>query len=176
MPIYSLDDVPPELPPEGEYWIAPDAHVIGRVRLAPGASVWFGTVIRGDNELIDVGEGVNIQENCTLHTDPGFPMTLGAHATIGHNAILHGCTIGSGALVGMGATVLNGAVIGAGSLVGANALVTEGKSFPERSLVVGSPAKAMRALDEEAAARLVATANHYVRNARRFMAGLKRIG
>jgi carbonic anhydrase/acetyltransferase-like protein (isoleucine patch superfamily) len=176
MPIYALDDIAPELPPEGEYWIAPDAHVIGRVRLRPGASIWFGTVLRGDNELIDVGESVNIQEGSLLHTDPGFPMTLGRNCTIGHHAILHGCTIGEGSLIGMGATVLNGADIGPNCLVGANALVTEGKSFPARSLIVGAPAKAVRGLDDKAVERLVGTAEHYVRNWRRYSAGLKRIG
>jgi carbonic anhydrase/acetyltransferase-like protein (isoleucine patch superfamily) len=175
MPIYSLNDVAPELPPEGEYWIAPDAHVIGRVRLHPGASIWFGSVLRGDNELIDVGEGVNIQEGSLLHTDPGFPMTLGRYVTVGHHAILHGCTVGEGSLVGMGATVLNGVVIGRNCLVGANALVTEGKSFADRSLIVGAPAKAIRELDEEAVARLVGTAEHYVGNWRRYASGLKRL-
>jgi carbonic anhydrase/acetyltransferase-like protein (isoleucine patch superfamily) len=175
MPIYSLNDVAPELPPDGQYWIAPDAHVIGRVRLRPGASIWFGSVLRGDNELIDVGEGVNIQEGSLLHTDPGFPMTLGRNVTVGHHAILHGCTIGEGSLVGMGATVLNGAVIGRNCLVGANALVTEGKSFADRSLIVGAPAKAIRQLDDEAVERLVQTAEHYVRNWRRYATGLKRI-
>jgi carbonic anhydrase/acetyltransferase-like protein (isoleucine patch superfamily) len=175
MPIYSLNDVAPELPPDGQYWIAPDAHVIGRVRLRPGASIWFGSVLRGDNELIDVGEGVNIQEGSLLHTDPGFPMTLARNCTIGHHAILHGCIIGEGSLVGMGATVLNGAVIGRNCLVGANALVTEGKSFADRSLIVGAPAKAIRQLDDEAVERLVQTAEHYVRNWRRYATGLKRI-
>jgi carbonic anhydrase/acetyltransferase-like protein (isoleucine patch superfamily) len=146
------------------------------VRLRPGASIWFGSVLRGDNELIDIGEGVNIQEGSLLHTDPGFPMTLGRNVTVGHHAILHGCTVGEGSLVGMGATVLNGAVIGRNCLVGANALVTEGKSFGDRSLIVGAPAKAIRELDDEAVARLVGTAEHYVRNWRRYAAGLKRIG
>ena len=176
MPIYSLDDIAPELPPDGEYWIAPDAHVIGRVRLRPGASIWFGSVLRGDNELIDVGEGVNVQEGSLLHTDPGFPMTLGRNCTIGHHAILHGCKVGEGSLIGMGATVLNGAVIGKSCLVGANALVTEGKSFPDRSLIVGAPAKSVRQLDDAAVERLGTTAEHYVRNWRRYAAGLKRIG
>jgi carbonic anhydrase/acetyltransferase-like protein (isoleucine patch superfamily) len=176
MPIYSLDDIAPELPPDGEYWIAPDAHVIGRVRLAHGVSIWFGTVLRGDNELIDVGEGVNIQEGSLLHTDPGFPISLGPNCTVGHHAILHGCRVGEGSLIGMGATVLNGAVIGRNCLVGANALVTEGKSFPDRSLIVGAPAKAVRELDDAAVEKLEGTAEHYVRNWRRYAAGLKRIG
>ena len=176
MPIYSLDDIAPELPPEGEYWIAPDAHVIGRVRLGRGASIWFGSVLRGDNELVDIGEGVNIQEGSLLHTDMGFPMVLGRNCTIGHHAILHGCTVGEGSLIGMGATVLNGAVIGRNCLVGANSLVTEGKSFPDRSLIVGAPAKAVRELDDAAVERLEGTAEHYVSNWRRYGAGLKRIG
>jgi carbonic anhydrase/acetyltransferase-like protein (isoleucine patch superfamily) len=175
MPLYALDDVAPELPGSGRFWIAPDAHVIGRVRLREDVSVWFGSVLRGDNELIDLGDRVNIQEGSMLHTDPGYPMTIGADCTIGHHAILHGCTVGEGSLVGMGATVLNGARIGRSSLVGANALVTEGKEFPDNSLIVGSPAKAIRTLDEAAAERLRQTALHYVRNWKRFAAGLRRI-
>src|SRR5919106_657882 len=150
MPLYSLDDVAPELAADGRYWIAPDAHVIGRVRLGRDASVWFGSVLRGDNELIEVGERSNIQEGSMLHTDLGFPLTVGPNCTIGHHAILHGCTIGANALIGMGATVLNGARIGANSLVGASALVTEGKTFPDGSLIVGAPARAIRTLDEKA--------------------------
>jgi carbonic anhydrase/acetyltransferase-like protein (isoleucine patch superfamily) len=175
MPIYSLDGVEPILPEAGRYWIAPDAHVIGRVRLGTDVGIWFGTVIRGDNELIDIGERSNVQEGCMFHTDPGFPMTIGPDCTIGHHAILHGCTIGSTSLVGMGATLLNGARIGASSIVGANALVTEGKEFPDNSLIVGAPAKATRSLDAEAAERLRRTALHYVQNFNRFAKGLKRI-
>jgi carbonic anhydrase/acetyltransferase-like protein (isoleucine patch superfamily) len=175
MPIYSLDDISPDLPPAGSFWIAPDAHVIGRVRLGVEASIWFGCVLRGDNELIDVGERTNIQETSLLHTDPGFPMTIGAGCTIGHHAILHGCTLGPNTLVGMGATILNGARIGANCLVGANALVTEGKEFPDNSLIVGAPARVARTLDEAAVARLRGTATHYVANWRRYTAGLKRI-
>ncbi len=175
MPIYALDDVAPELPPDGRYWVAPDAHVIGRVRLGDEVSVWFGSVLRGDNELIDVGARSNIQEGCMLHTDMGYPMTIGPDCTIGHHAILHGCTIGPNVLIGMGATILNGARIGANSLVGANALVTEGKAFPENSLIVGAPAKAIRTLDEGAAERLRLTALHYVENWRRHAKGLRRI-
>ena len=163
MPLYALDDRTPELPAAGRFWIAPDAHVIGRVRLGEDASVWFGSVARGDNELIDLGPRVNIQEGSMLHTDPGFPMTIGADCTIGHHAILHGCTIGANSLIGMGATVLNGARIGANCLVGANALVTEGKEFPDNSLIVGAPAKAIRTLDAQSAERLRQTALHYVR-------------
>ncbi|MCP8940342.1 gamma carbonic anhydrase family protein [Alsobacter sp. SYSU M60028] len=175
MPVYSLDSHTPELPAPGNFWIAPDAHVIGRVRLGENVGVWFGSVLRGDNELIDVGAGTNIQEGCMLHTDMGFPMTLGADCTIGHHAILHGCTVGECSLIGMGATVLNGAKIGRFCLVGANALVTEGKEFPDYSLIVGSPAKAVRTLDPSAADNLRASARNYVANWKRFAAGLTRI-
>ena len=175
MPIYSLDGVEPILPGDGRYWIAPDAHVIGRVRLGTNVSVWFGSVLRGDNELIDLGDRTNVQEGCMFHTDMGYPMTIGPGCTIGHHAILHGCTVADNSLIGMGATLLNGARIGTGSIVGANALVTEGKEFPDHSLIVGAPAKAIRALDAEAAERLRGTAQHYVRNFNRFAKGLKRI-
>ena len=175
MPIYSLDGVAPVLPPAGRFWIAPDAHVIGRVRLGLDVGIWFGSVIRGDNEPIDLGERTNVQEGCMFHTDPGFPMTIGADCTIGHHAILHGCTIAQNSLVGMGATVLNGARIGANCIVGANALVTEGKEFPDNSLIVGAPAKVVRTLDEAAAERLRKTALHYVENFSRFANGLKRL-
>lgn len=175
MPLYGLDDIHPEIPSDDRYWIAPDAHVIGRVRLGLDCSVWFGATLRGDNELIDLGERTNIQEGSLLHTDMGFPMTIGADCTIGHRAILHGCIIGPNSLIGMGATVLNGARIGANSLVGANALVTEGKAFPDNSLIVGAPAKAIRALDQASAERLRLTALHYVENWRRFATRLKRI-
>ncbi|MEP9351437.1 gamma carbonic anhydrase family protein [Xanthobacter sp. KR7-225] len=175
MPLYSLDGVSPELPASGNYWIAPDAVLIGRVILKEGASVWFGSVLRGDNEPIVVGAGSNIQENCVLHTDPGFPLTLAAGVTVGHMAILHGCTVGEGSLIGMGATLLNGAVIAPRSLVGSNALVTEGKVFEENSLIVGAPAKAVRRIDDEMAARIARTAEHYQHNFQRYKAGLKRI-
>ena len=176
MPIYALHDLLPELPEAGNFWVAPDAHVIGRVRLGPEASIWFGAVLRGDNEPITIGARSNVQEGAMLHADPGFPCTVGEDVTVGHHAILHGCTVGDGALVGMGATLLNGARIGAGSIVGANALVTEGKEFPERSLIVGAPAKVVRMLDEATVARLRASAAHYVANWRRHAAGLRRIG
>jgi carbonic anhydrase/acetyltransferase-like protein (isoleucine patch superfamily) len=176
MPLYALDGIEPELPGGGRYWIAPDAHVIGKVRVGTDVSVWFGSVIRGDNELIELGERTNIQEGSMLHTDMGFPMTIGADCTIGHHAILHGCTIGPNSLVGMGATILNGARIGANSLVGANALVTEGKTFPENSLIVGAPAKAIRTLDAAAVEMLRGTAAHYVENWKRFSSGMRRLG
>src|SRR5262249_49335648 len=140
MAIFALDGQAPELPDAGRYWIAESAIVIGRVRLKTDASVWFGAVLRGDNEWIELGERSQIQDNCTAHTDIGFPITIGADCVIGHNVVLHGCSIGSGSLLGMGAIVLNGAKIGNKCLVGAGALVTEGKEFPDNSLIVGSPA------------------------------------
>jgi carbonic anhydrase/acetyltransferase-like protein (isoleucine patch superfamily) len=176
MTIYALNDAVPQLPPEGQYWIAPGAHVIGRVRLGKDASIWFGCVLRGDNELIDIGQGSNIQEGCTLHTDMGYPMSIGANCTIGHNAILHGCTVGEGSLIGMGATLLNGAKIGRNCIVGANALVTEGKEFPDNCLIVGSPARSIRTIDEATAERIVSTSRHYVANWQRFAKGLKVVG
>jgi carbonic anhydrase/acetyltransferase-like protein (isoleucine patch superfamily) len=176
MPIYSLDGVAPILPEAGRFWVAPDAHVIGRVRLGLDVSVWFGSVIRGDNELIDLGERTNIQEGCMLHTDPGYPMSIGADCTIGHHAILHGCIVADNSLIGMGARLLNGARIGRNCIVGAHALVTEGKEFPDNSLIVGSPAKVARSLDDAGAERLRQTALHYVRNFNRFAKGLQRVG
>lgn len=172
MPIASLQGEAPVLPPSGRYWVAPGAYLVGRVVLGEDASLWFNAVVRGDNEVIRIGARTNIQDGAVLHSDDGFPLTIGDDCTIGHSAVVHGCTIGAGSLVGMGATILNGAVIGAGSLVGANALVTEGKVFPERSLIVGSPAKAVRQLDDAALAKLLASAAHYAANARRFASGL----
>ena len=168
--IYALDGIAPEI--AEDTWVAPDANVIGRVVLEPGASVWFGCTIRGDNEEIRIGAGSNVQENCVFHTDPGCPLTIGADCTIGHKAMLHGCTIGDGSLIGMGATVLNGAKIGRGCLIGAGALVTEGKEIPDGSLVMGAPGKVVRDLDEVAKAGLLASAEHYRQNMRRFRAGL----
>jgi carbonic anhydrase/acetyltransferase-like protein (isoleucine patch superfamily) len=175
MPIYALDDVAPEMPEAGEYWIAPDAHVIGRVKLAKDVGIWFGAVLRGDNELIAIGTGTNIQEHAMLHTDLGFPLSIGDNCTIGHRAILHGCQIGDNSLVGMGAIILNGAKIGKNCLVGAGALVTEGKEFPDNSLIVGSPAKAIRVLDAAAAEKITQSAQNYVQNWKRFAAGLKKL-
>ncbi|GAA0589935.1 gamma carbonic anhydrase family protein [Craurococcus roseus] len=176
MPIYELDGQAPDLPEPGRFWVAPDAHVIGRVRLGADVGVWFGAVLRGDGEPLEVGERSNVQDGCMLHADPGFPLTIGPDVTVGHHAILHGCTVGAATLIGMGAAVLNGARIGAGCIVGANALVTENKEFPDNSLIVGAPAKAVRTLDGPAAEKIRASALHYVANWRRFAAGLKRIG
>jgi carbonic anhydrase/acetyltransferase-like protein (isoleucine patch superfamily) len=174
--IYELDGQKPDLPEEGRYWIAPSAALIGKVRLKNDSSVWFNAVMRGDNEWIELGERSQIQDNATLHTDMGFPLTIGPDCVIGHNVILHGCTIGQRVLIGMGAIVLNGARIGAGSLVGAGALVTEGKEFPERSLIVGSPARVIRSLDDAAVAAIAAGADIYVRNFKRFAKGMKPVG
>ena len=175
MPLYALDDRTPALPAGDRYWIAPDANVIGRVIVGEDVGIWFGATLRGDNEPITVGARSNIQEGVVVHTDPGKPVTIGEGCTIGHGAIIHGCTIGDNSLVGMGATVLNGAVIGRNCLVGAGALVTEGKVFPDNSLIVGSPARAIRTLDEAAIEGLRRSAESYVRNWQRFKAGLKRI-
>jgi carbonic anhydrase/acetyltransferase-like protein (isoleucine patch superfamily) len=175
MPIYELDGVKPELPADGDYYIADSAQVIGNVRLGKGASVWFGTVIRGDNERIELGDGSSVQDNCTLHADPGFPLIIGKNCSVGHNAIVHGCTVEDGALVGMGAIVMNGARIGKESVVGAGTLVTEGKTFPERSLIVGAPARVLRTLSAEDVKTLTRAAPNYLKNAVRFRAGLKKI-
>lgn len=176
MPLYALEGHKPQTPAPGTFWVAPDAHVIGKVVLGEDVGIWFGAVLRGDNETISIGLETNVQEHAMLHTDMGYPMTIGRGCTIGHGAILHGCTLGDHVLVGMGATVLNGAKIGAGSLVGANALVTEGKEFPPGSLIVGSPARAIRTLDERALAGLKASAASYVKNWKRFAAGLTVVG
>jgi carbonic anhydrase/acetyltransferase-like protein (isoleucine patch superfamily) len=173
MPLYSLDGIAPQVPASRKYWVAPDAHVIGNVVIEEDASVWFCSTVRGDNERIVIGAGSNVQDGCIMHTDPGFPLTIGPHCTIGHGVILHGCTIAEESLVGMGATVLNGARIGRHCLVGAKALVTEGKEFPDNSLIVGAPARAVRTLDEAAIARIRLTAAHYVRNWQHFARGLQ---
>jgi carbonic anhydrase/acetyltransferase-like protein (isoleucine patch superfamily) len=175
MPLYALAGRRPALPPEGRYWIAPTACLIGDVTLGVDVGIWFGATLRGDNEPIIVGAGSNIQEGSTLHTDMGYPLSIGEDCTVGHNAILHSCAIGDGSLVGMGAVVLNGAKIGRGCLVGACALITEGKDFPDHSLIVGSPAKAIRTLKPEAIESLRASAKHYVENWRRYASGLRRI-
>ena len=173
MPLYALGDRAPILPPEGRFWIAPTATVIGDVVIGEDVGIWFGAVLRGDNERLTIGARSNIQEGVTLHTDSGMPLVVGEGCTVGHNAILHSCEIGDHSLIGMGAIVLNGARIGRDSLVGAGALVTENKSFPDGSLIVGSPAKAVRALDAASIEKLRHSAAHYVENWRRYARSLR---
>ncbi|GAA4337031.1 gamma carbonic anhydrase family protein [Pigmentiphaga soli] len=174
MAIYQLDDLVPTIPDSA--YVAETATVIGRVVLGEDASVWHGAAIRGDNEEIRLGRGSNVQENAVLHTDRGFPLRIGDGVTVGHQAMLHGCTIGDGSLVGIQAVVLNGAVIGRESLVGAGAVVTEGKTFPDRSLILGAPARVARQLTDDDVARLRQSAEGYVRHQRHAKATLKRIG
>ena len=171
MAIYQLDDLTPSVHPTA--WVADNAQVIGKVTLAENSSVWFGVVIRGDMDMITLGRGSNVQDNSVLHTDHGIALTIGENVTVGHQVMLHGCTIGDGSLIGIGAVVLNGARIGKNCLVGAGSLVTEGKEFPDGSLIVGSPAKAVRQLSPEQLESLRAIPPGYVNNARRYKAGLK---
>lgn len=173
MAIYELDGVAPRLSTSA--WVADSAQVIGNVELADDASVWFGVVIRGDTEIIQIGQRTNIQDLSVLHADVGMPLTVGDDVTVGHQVMLHGCTIGDGSLIGIGAVVLNGAKIGKGCLVGAGSLVTEGKEFPDGSMILGSPAKVVRQLTPEQLEGLRLSAQHYVHNARRFQAGLTKI-
>lgn len=173
MSVYSLDGVGPVLPGEDEYWIAPNAAVMGRVILKKNASVWFGATLRGDNDPITVGENSNVQDGSVLHTDTGIPLTIGANVTIGHMVMLHGCTIGDNTLVGIGSIVLNGAKIGKNCLIGANCLITEGKEIPDNSLVMGAPGKVVRELSEDQARMMSIGALHYVENWKRYRAGLK---
>lgn len=179
MPLYELDGVSPDLARLADgaenCWVAPSAVVIGKVRLLADANVWFGAVLRGDNEEILIGEGSNVQDLTMMHTDPGFPLTVGSNCTIGHKAIIHGCTIGDNTLIGMGATIMNGAVIGKNCLVGAGALISEGKEIPDGSLVLGAPGKVIRSLDEKTIERLGGSAAHYVNNSKRYRTGLKQI-
>ena len=175
MPMYELEGQAPDLPGEGQYWVAETAVLIGRVRLEREASVWFGSVLRGDNEWIEIGERSNIQENCMLHTDMGFPLSVGVECTIGHNVVLHGCTVGAHSLVGMGSTLLNGVKIGRYSIVGAGSLVTEGKEFPDHSLIVGAPARALRTIDQAAIKLIEWSAGHYVKNWHRYAGAIKRL-
>lgn len=173
MTLYMLEDHAPHL--SEDVWVASDANVIGQVTLGARCSVWFGATLRGDNEKITLGEGCNVQENVVIHTDPGFSVQVGDGCTIGHKALLHGCTVAENVLIGMGATVLNGARIGRNCLIGAGALVTEGKDIPEGSLVVGAPGRVVRALSEEEIDRLRAAAVEYQRKARRYRNGLRQI-
>ncbi len=172
MTIHALDEIRPELPPAGQFWIAPTASVIGKVRVHAGVGIWFGAVARGDNEIIDIGVNTNIQEHCMLHTDPGYPITIGEGCTIGHRAIVHGATIGNNVLIGMGAIVLNGAKIGDNCLIGAGALIPENREIPPGSMVVGMPGKVVRSLSDEEIARLRQSAANYVANWKRFEATL----
>ncbi len=170
---YALDGATVETPPDGDYWVAPSATLIGRVVLRRNASVWFNAVLRGDNEPIVIGENSNVQDGAVLHTDMGSPLTLGRDVTVGHLAMLHGCEVGDGSLIGIGAVVLNGARIGRGCLIGAKALIGEGEVIPEGSMVLGAPGRVVRELDAQNRARLAAGAAHYVDNWRRYAAGLK---
>ncbi len=168
---YALGDLTPKIDPDA--WIAPDANVIGNAVLEAGSSVWFCSTLRGDNEVIHVGKGSNVQENCVFHTDIGYPLTIGENCTIGHKVMLHGCTIGDNSLIGMGATVLNGAKIGKNCLIGAGALITENKVIPDGSLVMGAPGKVVRTLDDAAIHMLTASALQYAQNAARFRRDLR---
>lgn len=174
MAIYELDGVAPEVAVSA--WVADSAEVMGNVQLAEDASIWFGAVLRGDCESISIGEGSNIQDASVLHADLGKPLVVGRHVTVGHQVMLHGCTIGDESLIGIGAVVLNGAKIGRNCLVGAGALITEGKEFPDGSMIIGSPAKAVRQLTPEQIEGLRRSAQHYVDNARRFKTGLRKLG
>jgi carbonic anhydrase/acetyltransferase-like protein (isoleucine patch superfamily) len=171
MPLYALDGIAPQIDPDVG-WIAPTAVLVGDIVVGPEVGIWFGVVARGDIETITIGARSNVQENCVLHTDTGYPLVIGENCTIGHSAIVHGCTIGDNTLVGMGATVLNGARIGKNCLIGANALITEGKDIPDNSMVVGAPGRVIRQIDAEGVRNLAASAERYVRNARRFAAGM----
>ena len=173
MTVYSLDGTLPELPPENDYWIAPNAVVVGRVKLDRDVGIWFGAVLRGDNELIHVGEGSNIQDGCVLHTDMGAPLTIGRNCTIGHRAVVHGCTIGDNTLVGMGSTILNHSKIGRNCLIGAHALIPEGKVIPDNSLVMGVPGQVVREVSTEMAEGLMRSATGYVKKWRRFAVGMR---
>lgn len=175
MPVYELDGTSPVPTNSDNIWIAPDAHIIGNVNLEQNVGIWFGAVLRGDNEPITIGEGTNIQEHTMVHTDPGFPASIGKNCTIGHRAIIHGCTLDDNSLVGMGAIVLNGARIGKNCLIGAGALIPEGKTIPDNSLVVGMPGKVIRTLTEADAAKLTESALNYQRNAKRFLSTLKKL-
>ena len=168
MNAYRLGDLAPQLPPAGEFWIAPGARVIGNVRLVKGASVWFGAVVRGDNELITIGENSNVQDGSVLHTDPGAPLTIGSGVTIGHKVMLHGCTIGDNTLVGIGSIILNRTKIGRNCLIGANTFIAEGKDIPDNSVVIGAPGRVMRQCGPSEEAMIKMSAIHYVENWKRF--------
>ena len=175
MALYALGDSAPQLPASGAYWVAPDARVMGRVLLGHNASIWYGAVVRGDNDPIEIGEDSNIQDVSVLHTDDGFPLTIGKGVTVGHRVMLHGCTIGDYSLIGIGSTILNGAVIGKNCIIGAHTLITEGKVIPDNSLVVGSPGRVMKTLDANMVEILKASADHYIENWKRHKAGIRQI-
>ncbi len=171
--LYALNENTPEIDPSA--WVAETAVVIGKVRLAQDSSVWFGAVLRGDNELIQIGVGSNVQDGAVMHTDMGYPLTLGQHVTVGHNAMLHGCSVGNGSLIGINAVILNGAIIGKNCIIGANTLIAEGKEIPDNSLVVGSPGKVVKQLTEQQVTQLKLNAIHYVENAKRYQQSLIRL-
>jgi carbonic anhydrase/acetyltransferase-like protein (isoleucine patch superfamily) len=173
MTVYSLGAASPSLPSDGEYWIAPSASVMGNILLRKNSSVWWGAIVRGDNDPIEIGENSNVQDGSVLHTDVGSPLTIGANVTIGHMVMLHGCTIGDGSLVGIGSIILNGAKIGKNCLIGAGALITEGKAIPDNSMVMGAPGKVVREIGEGHALILQASALHYVENWKRYARDLK---
>lgn len=175
MAIYALGDRQPVLPEEGHYWIAPDAQVMGDVELKLHASVWFGAVLRGDNERITIGENSNVQDGSVLHTDPGAPLAIGKNVTIGHMVMLHGCTIGDGSLVGIGSIILNNVKIGRNCLIGANTLITESKEIPDNSMVLGAPGRVVRKMTDDDAAGLIHSAHHYVENWKRYVRSMKRL-
>lgn len=175
MSVYSLGVVHPTLPAASEYWIAPTASVMGNVILKRNASIWWGSVVRGDNDPIEIGENSNVQDGSVLHTDSGAPLTIGANVTIGHMVMLHGCTIGDGSLIGIGSIVLNGARIGKNCLIGAGALITEGKEIPDNSMVMGAPGKVVREIGEQHALVLQASALHYVENWKRYQRELNQV-
>jgi len=173
MTVYALGSYQPELPPEGQYWIAETASVMGRVRLLKNASVWFGAVLRGDNEWITIGENSNVQDGSVFHTDPGLPLTLGTNVTVGHMVMLHGCEVGDNSLIGIGSVLLDGVKIGRNCLIGANTLLPPRKEIPDNSMVKGSPGKVVRSLSDDEIAMITGSAHHYVENWQRFQAELK---
>ena len=175
MTVYALADKKPQLPPAGEYWVAPNAVVAGDVILKPGASIWFGAVVRGDNDPITIGRDTNIQDGSVLHSDPGEPLTIGDGVTVGHMVMLHSCEIGDNTLIGIGAVVLGRARIGKNCLIGANSLITEGKVIPDGSMVMGAPGKVVRELTEQQILGITGSARHYVENWKRYAKGLTRI-
>jgi carbonic anhydrase/acetyltransferase-like protein (isoleucine patch superfamily) len=175
MTIYALEGIAPEFPPDDAWWVAPNATLIGRVRLMKNASVWFGAVLRGDNDWITIGQNSNIQDNSVIHTDPGQPVTVGANVTVGHKVILHSATVGDGSLIGMGSTLLNRSRVGCNCLIGANTLIAEGKEIPDNSLVLGAPGRVVRQLTDAQIAMLRISAEVYVKNYRRFRESLSEL-